>query len=54
MKHNINPAAGAAAALSALALILMPGAAAEAAREGIELCLTVVIPSLFPFMVLSG
>ncbi len=54
MKHNINPAAGAAAALSALALILMPRAAAEAAREGIDLCLTVVIPSLFPFMVLSG
>ena len=35
-------------------LILFPGQAVEAARSGWELCCSVIIPSLFPFFVLSS
>lgn len=35
-------------------LIVRPQTAAEGMKAGIELCLKVVIPSLFPFLVLSG
>ena len=45
---------GAAAALGMLVLILDGKTALIGAREGIELCLRTVIPSLFPFFVLSG
>lgn len=43
-----------AAALGMLALILDSRSAALAAAEGIELCIRAVIPSLFPFFLLSG
>ena len=35
------------------ALLLLPEVSVSAARDGIELCLNVIIPSLFPFFVLS-
>ena len=34
-------------------LVIDPKSAAQGTREGIELCLTTVIPSLFPFIVIS-
>lgn len=43
-----------AAALGMLVLILDSRSAALAAAEGIELCIRAVIPSLFPFFLLSG
>lgn len=51
-KSNLLPGLGAAAGM--LALILDGSTALSGAREGIDLCLRVVIPSLFPFFVLSG
>ena len=41
-------------ALFAAALVLFPAAAADAARNGLALCLQTVLPSLFPFFVLSS
>lgn len=41
-------------ALFAAALILFPAEAADAARQGLALCLQTVLPSLFPFFVLSS
>ncbi len=35
------------------ALILFPSESVSAARDGVELCLNVIVPSLFPFFVLS-
>ena len=46
------PAAGAAAA--AVLLLTQAEMAAQAVREGISLCLTSVVPSLFPFFALSS
>ncbi len=43
-----------ALALSVLSLMLFPTQSVEAARAGLELCGNVIIPSLFPFFVLSG
>lgn len=43
-----------AVGLSILSLILYPTQSVEAARAGLELCGNVIIPSLFPFFVLSG
>ena len=37
-----------------LVIILDAKCATESAREGIDLCLRTVIPSVFPFFVLSG
>ena len=37
-----------------LGLILSPKETAAAAREGIALCVDVIIPSLFPFFVISA
>ena len=45
---------GAVAAVAMLAIILDTKTAVLGAREGIELCLQVIIPSLFPFLVLGG
>ncbi len=45
---------GIAAALGMLLLILDSKTALTAAGEGIELCIRTVIPSLFPFFMLSG
>ena len=38
----------------AAALICFPGESAEAARQGLRLCFQSVLPSLFPFFVLSS
>ena len=40
--------------IAAAALILAPAEAVAAGREGVLLCANTVIPSLFPFFVLSG
>lgn len=53
MKHTL-PARGIAAALGMLILILDSKTAIMGAGEGLSLCLKTVIPSLFPFFVLSG
>ncbi len=45
---------GAAAAILMVILILDSKTAIESARQGVQMCLTTLIPSLFPFMVLSG
>lgn len=55
MKNNLSFLLSCAAALSGLAaLILAPSAAAESVRGGLELCSSVIIPSLLPFFVISG
>ncbi|MCH3973073.1 MAG: hypothetical protein LKE53_10005 [Oscillospiraceae bacterium] len=46
-------AAGAAALCLAAALLLFPESAAGGARAGIYTCLTVLIPSLYPFLVIT-
>lgn len=40
--------------LAGLGLVLDPGQAMEGAKTGLELCYNVIIPSLFPFFVLSN
>lgn len=45
---------GAILLAAALALATLPREASEAAREGLALCYNVVIPSLFPFFILSS
>ena len=40
--------------LAGLGLVLAPGEAMEGAKTGLELCFNVIIPSLFPFFVLSN
>ena len=44
----------AALLISAFALIAAPGEAMEGAKEGLQLCFNVIVPSLFPFFVLSS
>jgi sporulation integral membrane protein YlbJ len=44
---------GAALVLCTLALLLWPQRSMEAAKAGLQLCYNVIIPSLFPFFVLS-
>ena len=39
---------------AALGLILAPTEAMEGAKTGLTLCFNVIIPSLFPFFVLSS
>lgn len=51
---NRNKLGLAGAALCMLMLILDSRAAAEAAASGVEACIRTVIPSLFPFFLLSG
>ena len=48
-----EPYAGLGAALGMLVLILDSRTALEGARTGIDLCIRTVIPSLFPFFILS-
>lgn len=43
-----------ALALSMFALIYYSDTSAAAAKEGLELCFNVIIPSLFPFFVMSS
>ena len=45
---------GSLAACAMLVIILDAKTAASAAQDGIELCIRTVIPSLFPFFILSG
>lgn len=45
---------GLALLCATLALMLDPGASMQAARDGLALCYNVIIPSLFPFFVLSS
>lgn len=45
---------GAGLLLSAAALLLWPEQAVTAARDGLRLCGNVIVPSLFPFFVLSS
>lgn len=40
--------------LAAAGLLFAPKTTSEAAREGVYLCIDVLIPSLFPFFVLSS
>ena len=45
---------GAAALTAMLVLILSPGTALRSASSGIQMCIRQLIPSLFPFIVVSG
>lgn len=45
---------GAGLLLSAAALVLWPEQAVAAARDGLRLCGNVIVPSLFPFFILSS
>lgn len=45
---------GAGLLLAAAALVLWPAQAVQAARDGLRLCGNVIVPSLFPFFVLSS
>jgi sporulation integral membrane protein YlbJ len=45
---------GLALALAAAGLLVAPKTTSEAAREGLYICIDVIIPSLFPFFVLSS
>ena len=40
-------------ALMVLSLLLFPKQSVAAAGDGVQLCLNVILPSLFPFFVLS-
>lgn len=53
-EKSFFPAVAAAVILAAAGLLLYSAAAAEGARNGLALCTAVLIPSLFPFMVLSA
>lgn len=44
---------GCAVLLMLLSLVLFPAQSVAAARDGVDLCLNVILPSLFPFFVLS-
>jgi sporulation integral membrane protein YlbJ len=44
----------AAVLLMAAGLLIIPEESVEAAKNGLKLCANVIIPSLFPFFVLSG
>ena len=44
----------AALLISAAALVFAPEEAMEGAKSGLTLCLNVIVPSLFPFFVLSS
>ena len=53
-KHGRAMIEGAGLLLVGLLLFLFPEESVAAAREGISLCVDVLIPSLFPFFVLSS
>lgn len=53
-KHGRAMIEGAGLLLVGLLLFLFPEESVAAAREGISLCADVLIPSLFPFFVLSS
>ncbi len=53
-KHARKILLGGVLLLAALSLIMWPRQSAEAAKDGLQLCFNVIIPSLFPFFVLSS
>ena len=53
-RRVIDTATAAAILLLALGLIFYGRETSAAAAESIELCFTVLLPSLFPFFVVSG
>ncbi len=53
-KHGRAMIEGAGLLLVGLLLFLFPEESVAAAREGISLCVDVLIPSLFPFFVISS
>lgn len=53
-KHLRQAAMTGALLLAAAGLIAAPGEASQGVREGLTLCFNVIIPSLFPFFVLSS
>lgn len=54
MGRFMKTAVGAGALLLGAVMIVSPGRCMESARAAVELCLSVVIPSLFPFFVCSS
>ena len=53
-KRLVQLILGAAIFLGIVGLVLFPGETTGAARDGLTLCFDVIIPSLFPFFVLSS
>jgi sporulation integral membrane protein YlbJ len=53
-KHIYDIAVCLALITAVTALVMFPGESILAARDGLSLCLNVIIPSLFPFFVLSA
>ncbi len=53
-KHTRDLLLGGALALTTLGFLLFPRECVAAARTGLELCYNVIVPSLFPFFVLSS
>ena len=53
-KYARDTVLGTALALTTLGFVLFPKECVAAARTGLELCFNVIIPSLFPFFVLSS
>lgn len=53
MKRPVKSLLFAAIAASLAALLLLPDVTRQAAREGLALCARVLVPSLFPFFVVS-
>lgn len=51
---NVSPMFTATVLAGAAFLLIRSEAAAEAAREAMKLCATVIVPSLFPYMVISS
>jgi sporulation integral membrane protein YlbJ len=52
-RRLIELSAGLMLAIAALGLLVSPRTTSEAAREGLYICIDVLIPSLFPFFVIS-
>ena len=53
-RRTVDAILGIALLISMAALIIYPAEASAAAKEGLVLCYNVIIPSLFPFFVLSS
>ena len=54
MKRAVSILSPAVILLAAFTLIILPDAARAAAADGLTMCYKVIIPSLFPFMVLAS
>jgi len=54
MKHQSNIGSAVSAFAAMLVIILDTKTALLGAREGLQLCLQTIIPSIFPFLLLSG